>query len=67
MTAPPLPSSRRETPLPCVLVCLYGCLFVLTPSADYVKFPEHLHSRLSQASQTHVGWPLCRFDVGGKS
>lgn len=28
----------RETPLPCVLVCLSGCLFVLTPSADYSDF-----------------------------
>jgi hypothetical protein len=36
-----------------MLMCLYGCLFVLTPSADHLKSLEHLHCRLSKKSQAY--------------
>ncbi len=53
-----LPSSLRETPLPCVLVCLDECLFLPTPSADYLVSPDHLRGRLEKTSQTHVRTPI---------
>ena len=56
----------RETPLPCVFMCLYECLLVLTPSADYLRFLDHLHSRLSKESRTWwIG--VHESNVGGES
>ena len=57
----------RETPLPCMLMCLYGCLIVLTPSADYFKFTDRLHCRRSKESQTYGGSAVHESNVAGES
>ncbi|MDO8732132.1 MAG: hypothetical protein Q7L55_06120 [Actinomycetota bacterium] len=56
----------RETPLPCVLVCLYECLIVLTPSAEYLLYPGHLPSRLSDGGHEALVEALRRLNTEGQ-